>query len=191
MKRYNTTAILALAVLIAACASMSQSERTKKQADIRQATQTTLGKFYEADPKLRDEVANAPGYAVFTTYGASLVVGGAGGKGIAHDNRTNKDTFMDMAQASAGLQIGASESETLIIFKTTKAMGEFVDKGWEVGAGGSAQAGAGGESVGGAGGTNVIADASYYTLTKNGLQAGGALAGTKFWKSSDLNESVA
>src|SRR4029434_3118174 len=106
MKCYNVTAsvTLALAVLLAACASMTQSEKGKKQAEIRQATQTTLDKFYQADPKLRDEVANAPGYAVFTTYGASLIVGGAGGKGIAHDNRTNKDTFMEMGQASAGIQ---------------------------------------------------------------------------------------
>jgi lipid-binding SYLF domain-containing protein len=187
MKRYNTTAILALAVLVAACASMSQSERTKKQADIRQATQTTLGKFYEADPKLRDEVANAPGYAVFTTYGASLVVGGAGGKGIAHDNRTNKDTFMDMGQASAGIQAGIAQSETLIVFKSAEALQKFVDKGWEFGAGAEAQAGAGGKSVGPGGGENVIADARYYMLTKNGLQAGVAVAGTKFWKDKELN----
>src|SRR6476660_10542727 len=101
MERYNITAVLALAVLVAACASMSQTDRDKKQAEIRQSTQTALEKFYQAKPELRNEVAKAPGYAVFTTYGASLVVGGAGGKGIAHDNRTNKDTFMDMGQASA------------------------------------------------------------------------------------------
>ena len=94
---------------------------------------------------------------------------------------------MDMAQASAGLQIGASESETLIVFKSTKAMQEFIDKGWEAGGGAAAQAGAAGKSVGAAGGANVIADASYYTLTKNGLEAGVAVAGTKFWKEKELN----
>jgi lipid-binding SYLF domain-containing protein len=94
---------------------------------------------------------------------------------------------MNMAQASAGVQIGASESDTLIIFKSAKAMQQFVDSGWEFGGGGGAQAGAGGASAGSGGGEHVIADASYYTLTKNGLQAGGAVAGTKFWKDKELN----
>ena len=187
MNRYNVTAVLALAVLVAACASMSESDRTKKQADIRQATQTALEKFYQAKPELRDEVTKAPGYAVFTTYGASLVVGGAGGKGIAHDNRTNQDMFMEMGQASAGLQAGIAQSEVLIVFESPEAFQKFVDKGWEVGAGGAAQAGAGGKSVGPGGGENLIADAHYYTLTPNGLQAGVALAGTKFWKDKELN----
>ena len=66
---------------------------------------------------------------------------------------------MDMAQASAGLQAGIAESETLIIFKSAEAMAEFVDKGWEAGGGGAMQAGAAGKSVGVAGGENAIADA--------------------------------
>ena len=94
---------------------------------------------------------------------------------------------MDMAQASAGLQVGAAQSETLIIFKNAAALQKFIDKGWEAGGGGAVQAGAAGKSVGVAGGENAIADASYYTLTKNGLQAGVAVAGTKFWKDGELN----
>ncbi|MBS1172106.1 MAG: hypothetical protein H6R12_936 [Proteobacteria bacterium] len=124
---------------------------------------------------------------MFTTYGLSFLVGGAGGKGLVHNAKTKTDTFMDMAQASAGVQIGIAQSETLIVFKSQKAMEEFIDKGWEFGGGGIAQAGAAGKSVGPAGGENLIADASYFTLTKNGLQAGGAVAGTKFWKDKELN----
>ena len=33
----------------------------------------------------------------------------------------------------------------------------------------------------------MLPEAHYYTLTKNGLQAGVALAGTKFWKDKELN----
>ena len=180
-----TAGVLTLA--LASGTALAQAEKVKKQAEVQKVTQTTLEKFYKANPKLKADVANAPGYAVFTTYGLSFLIGGAGGSGLAHDNKTKQTTFMDMAQVSAGLQIGAAESETLIIFQSVKAMEQFVNKGWEAGAGAEAQVGAGGKSAGAAGGANVIADASYYTLTKNGLQAGGAVAGTKFWKSKDLN----
>jgi lipid-binding SYLF domain-containing protein len=187
MKLHHLLTTAALFASLAAGNALAQTEKVKKQAEIRKATATSLEKFYKADPKLKEAVAKAPGYAVFTTYGISFLIGGAGGKGLAHDNKTKQDTFMDMAQASAGLQAGIAESETLIIFKNAKAMQEFVDKGWEAGGGGAVQAGAAGKSVGAAGGANVIADASYYTLTKNGLQAGVAIAGTKFWKEKELN----
>jgi len=124
---------------------------------------------------------------VFTTYGLSFIVGGAGGAGLVHNNTTRTDTFMNAAQASAGLQAGAAQTDTLIIFKTPQAMQNFIEKGWVAGGGGVAQAGAAGKSVGPGSGENLIADARYYTLTPNGLQAGVAGAGTKFWKSTDLN----
>ena len=66
-------------------------------------------------------------------------------------------------------------------------MNEFVNNGWEFAGGGGAAAGAGSKSVGGTAGEQVIADGLYYTLTKNGLQAGGAVAGTKYWKDKELN----
>jgi lipid-binding SYLF domain-containing protein len=90
-----------------------------------------------------------------------------------------------MAQASAGAEVGIAESETLIIFASPKSMDWFVNKGWEGGGGGGMQAGAGGKSAGVAGGGGP--GGAYYTLTKNGLQAGVAVKGTKFWKDGDLN----
>jgi lipid-binding SYLF domain-containing protein len=187
MKWHHLLTAGVLTLSLAAGNALAQDEKAKKQAEIKKVTQTSLEKFYKAKPELKGEVAKAPGYAVFTTYGLSFIFGGAGGKGLAHDNKTKKVTYMDMAQASVGLQAGAAESETLIIFKNAKALQNFIDKGWEAGGGGAAQAGAGGKSVGVAGGEQAIADASYYTLTKNGLQAGVAVAGTKFWKDKELN----
>ena len=177
----------AVILSLAAGGALAQTEKVKKQEEIKKVTATSLEKFYKANPQLKEAVAKSPGYAVFTTYGLSFIIGGAGGKGLVHDFKTKKDTFMEMAQASAGLQAGIAENETLIIFKNAKAMQQFVDKGWEFGGGGTAQAGVAGKQAGAGGGENVIADASYYTLTKNGLQAGGALAGTKFWKDKELN----
>jgi lipid-binding SYLF domain-containing protein len=176
-----------LALSLASGNALAQSEKAKKQAEVRKATQSALDRFYKADPKLKADVAKAPGYAVFTSYGGAFLIGGAGGSGIAQDNKTKKSTYMSMAQVSVGVQIGGGETETLIIFKSADALKQFVDSGWEFGGGGGAQVGAGGKSAGPGAGEQVMADAQYYTLTKNGLQAGGAVAGTKFWKEKELN----
>ena len=187
MRLLSLFTVATVALSLCAGGALAQDEKARKQAEVRKATSASLQKFYKADPKLQDAVAKSPGYAVFTTYGLSFILGGAGGKGLATDNKTKKVTYMDMAQASAGLQVGASESETLIIFKTPKALQNFIDKGWEASGSAVAQAGAGGKSVGPGAGEQVISDASYYILTKNGLQAGVAVTGTKYWKDKDLN----
>lgn len=185
--RMHSVLALAGAVLSLCLTAAAAPDKAAKQADIRKATQSSLEKFYKAQPRLRDEVKGAPGYAVFTSYGLSFVVGGAGGKGLAHDPKSGGDIFMNMAQASAGVQAGIGGRDTLIVFKSRKAFDDFVAKGWEAGGGGAIGAGAGKKSAGGGSGEQFINDALYYTLTKNGIEAGGAVAGTKFWKDKDLN----
>ena len=186
--RVRTLLALAAATfaLVATGAGAAES-KAAKQAEVRKATAAALEKFYKAEPKIKSEVAKAPGYAVFTSFGMSFVFGGSGGEGLAHDKATKHDTFMAMAQASAGVQAGIAQNEVLIVFKDEKALKDFVDKGWEVGAGAAVSGGAGGKSVGGGGGEEFVNNALYYTLTKRGLEMGGAVAGTKFWKDKDLN----
>ena len=125
--------LLALAgTVLALCASntFAATDVAAKQAEIRKAVAAALDKFYKARPALKADVHAAPGYAVFTTYGLSFVVGGGGGT------------------------IGA---------------------------------GAGGKSAGGGEGEQFVNDALYYTYTKTGLEVGGLVAGTKFYKEKDLN----
>jgi lipid-binding SYLF domain-containing protein len=161
--------------------------KAEQQAEIRSKTTAALEKFYTTEPRIKTEVAAAPGYAVFTTYGLSFMFGGAGGKGLVHDNATKKEIFMDLAQASAGVQIGASESDMLVIFANKKAMTDFVEKGWTAGAGGGGTMGAAGKTAGGTTGQKVGSESMVYTITKTGLQAGGAVEGTKVWKDKKLN----
>jgi hypothetical protein len=136
MKLLHLLTASVLMLSLAAGTAFAQSEKAKKQVEIRKVAQTSLERFYKADPKLKGEVAKAPGYGVFTSYGFTFLLGGSGGKGLAHDATTKKDTFMDMAQVSAGLQVGGGEFETLIVFKTAKALSEFVTNGWEFAGGG-------------------------------------------------------
>ena len=162
-------------------------DKATKQAEVVKSTQAAMERFYKAKPELKAAVGKAPGYGVFTTYGVSFLIGGSGGTGLVHDNKTNKNTFMNVGGASAGLQLGASQTEMLIVFKTAAAMTKFIDKGWEVTGSATAAAGASGATAGGGKGATAMEDADTYTLTKNGLEVGLAATGSKFWKDKDLN----
>jgi lipid-binding SYLF domain-containing protein len=186
MKLNSILAIATAAfVSFSSTVAFAQSDVEKKRTEIQSTVEQTLTDFYKADPKLKDAVTKAPGYGVFTTYGLSFLVGGSGGKGLVHDNKTKKDTYMSLAQASAGVQIGVSETRYLFVFKDTKSMQSFIESGWEAGAEGGAGAGAGKKSAGGT--VGQFTGGHLYSLTKTGFQAGGAVAGTKFWQDKELN----
>ena len=162
-------------------------DKAAQQAEVKAKATQTLEEFYKADAKLKDVVSKSAGYAVFTTYGLSFGLGGAGGVGLAHDNKTKMDTYMSIAQASAGLQIGASDTRYLFTFKDAKSLSNFIEKGWDASAGASAGAAAGSEAARAGAGVGAFTGGQMYALTKKGLQIGVAVAGTKAWKDKDLN----
>ena len=186
MKRRKILVISAALTSLLASGVYAQ-DKAARQAEVKAKAMQALQDFYKADAKIKDAVSNAPGYAVFTTYGLSFGLGGAGGKGIAHDSKSKKDTYMDMAQASAGLQIGASETRYLFIFKDAKSLADFIDKGWDASAGASAGAGTGKDDANVKAGAIAFTGGTAYVLTKAGLQAGVALGGSKVWKDKELN----
>ena len=180
--KYLTIGAIALSLI--ATGAFAQ-DKAKQQREVREKAQQSLNDFYKAEPKIKGEVQRAAGYAVFTTYGFSFLLGGSGGKGIVHDNKTKKTTYMDLAQASAGLQLGATKARYLFVFKDEKTIQSFINSGWEAGVEGGAGAGAGKTSAGGTQGD--FTGGKVYSLTEKGLQGGGMVAGTKVWKDKDLN----
>jgi lipid-binding SYLF domain-containing protein len=179
-------------VLVAALlgtSAQAQGDKAAQQAEVKAKAMQALEDFYKADRKLKDAVAKAPGYAVFTTFGLSFGLGGAGGKGVARDSKAGKDVYMNIAQASAGLQLGASDTRYLFVFNDPKALAIFIDKGWDASA--TAAAGVGGGDASTAAnakaGAGNLTGGRMYALTKTGLQVGAAVSGLKAWKDKDLN----
>ncbi|HOM13224.1 MAG TPA: YSC84-related protein [Rubrivivax sp.] len=187
MKLIKYLSIGALSLSLLTGHALAQ-DKAAKQAEVRKVAAATLEKFYAKKPELKAALAKAPGYAVFTTYGLSFLVGGSGGSGIVHDNKTKQDVFMKMGAGSVGFQIGAAESDMLIVFNTEARMKQFIDNGWTFGGGAEAGAGGGGKSVGGGSSAGVLGDVQAYTLTKAGLTGDLLSIGSaKVWKDADLN----
>ena len=173
------------AALLAFGMSTALAADKAKQEEVLKAAHAALQEFYKKDPKIKAKAESAPGYAVFSTFGISFLICGSGGKGIVHDNATKKNTFMDLATASAGLQIGAAETRYLFIFKDKASMQQFIDSGWDASANVAAGAGTGASSAAATLGT--FTGGEFYRLTKAGLEASVAASGIKVWKDKDLN----
>jgi lipid-binding SYLF domain-containing protein len=143
--------------------------------------------LYKAKPAAKAEVEKAAGYGCFTSFGISFFVGGAGGRGLVHDNATKKTTYMNMGQASGGLDFGVKDYREVLVFKDKATLAKFIDKGWEFGGGGTATAMAGGKGAK-AESAQVSSDPiAVYPMTKTGLAAGVAAGARKYWKDKDLN----
>lgn len=186
MKLTKFLALGALSLSLVAGSALAAT-KAEKQAEALKATAAALERFKAKQPDLKATLAKAPGYAVFTTYGVSFIIGGSGGTGVVHNNKTKKNTFMKLGGASAGFQLGAVENDVLVVFNTAKAMDGFITKGWDVTGGVSAGAAASGAGGGGGQGASATGDMQTFTLTKNGLEAGLSIGGVKAWKDADLN----
>lgn len=210
MKPRNLVLIVVGLLLIApGCQRPKGVSAAEKRAHVREMRDETLASFYEANPRLRQEVANAPGYAVFTNVSVKIFTVATGnGYGIAHDRQTGRDTYMRMFEAGGGIGMGLKDMRALFVFHNRSALLNFIESGLEVG--GQAEAAAKVEDVGVAAGTQVTGSErgaaasgsgaaggtlaegagegySIYRLTQAGAAASATLQGTKYWKDDSLN----
>jgi hypothetical protein len=214
--RHGRAAILliAVALLHPGCMRPRGATVEDKRAYVKEMRAEALTELYKRDASLRSKVKSAAGYAVFSNLaGGVLFVSTGQGYGVAHNNRTGRDTYMKMAELGAGMGLGMRHFRAVYVFKDASTLETFVEKGWEFGAdanvaaiaggegvaggatgdvvaggvtsGGAGSAGGGGERAAGAGaaGTGI----EVYQLTESGLMARGGVAGTKYWKNDELN----
>lgn len=161
----------------------------KQRAERRKMCDKAIADLVKAKPELKARIASSAGYGCFSSFGISFFVGGAGGAGLVHSNASGKDIYMNMGQASAGLDFGIKDYREVLVFKDAKTLTEFTEKGWEFGGQAGAAAAADGKGAKAEMGEVSTGPIEVYPMTKTGLAVGVSAAGRKYWKDKDLSGS--
>ena len=175
--------MITMTVSVADAAASKEEQRQH----IREITQVTMNKLFALQPEAKDHVEKAAGYAAFGNWGVKImIIGSAQGKGMAVNNVTKKETFMNMMEKSAGLGIGATTYNIVFVFATEEALDDFTKNGWQFGGEVKAEAtdSVTGESFQGA--TTVSPGVWMYYLSDKGISLSITAKGAKFYK-NDLN----
>ena len=146
------------------------SKKERARNDIRKMAQGILERLYKAQPKAKKVVKNAAGYAVFSNFGMKIfLLGGGKGEGLAHNNRTGKDTFMKMVEIQGGLGLGIKKFAVIWVFGKEADFKKFIDTGVELGAQYTAAAKDAREGGSLAGAITICPGVLLYQLTDKGL----------------------
>lgn len=176
--------------IVLSCFSVLAAAATpeEKRADIQKMRGETLEKLYRVHPLAKGAIRDAVGYAVFSNIGINVIfLSAAGGSGVAHDNRTGKDTYMNMVSGGVGFGLGIKDFRGVFVFATDKAFRQFVDSGWEADVQADAAAKAGTKGGSFAGAITVAPGVELYQLTETGLALQATIQGTKYFKDKELN----
>ncbi len=161
----------------------------QQRAERQQVMNETMQLLYKHAPEAKEMVANSYGYAAFSNVGVNLVLLSAeGGMGMAHDNKTGKNTYMNMASGGVGFGLGIKDFRAVFLFENKEVFDQFVNKGWEANAQADAAAKLAdkGDAISLA--ITVAPGVKLYKLTQNGLALQATIQGTKYWKDGDLNK---
>jgi lipid-binding SYLF domain-containing protein len=160
----------------------------QQREEILKKNQQILKNLFAVEPKAKDLIDKAAGYATFSNFGMKILIAGGGtGTGVVINKFSSKPIFMDMAEVQAGLGIGIKSTQTIFVFQNEAVLNNFVNSGWTFG--GQMTAAAKYEKNGDAyQDATIVADGILmYQLTDSGLAAEVTGKGTKYYKDSTLN----
>jgi len=148
----------------------------------------TLELLYKHAPEVKGKLLRSYGYATFTNFGATMVfISYENGQGMAHNNRSGINTYMNMQSGGLGIGMGGQEFRTVFLFATQQAYNQFINSGWEANA--KADAAAQYDEDGGSlnAAITVAKGVKLYKFSKDGLMLQATIMGTKYYKDEELN----
>ena len=177
-----------ITILLCLAPAFAKNKKQDQQQKIRKMSQDVLARLYKAQPNAKAAVENAAGYAVFSNTGVKILLAGSGkGKGLAVNNKTNKETFMKMIELQAGFGVGVKKFSVIFVFDNDKVLKGFINSGWEFGGQATAAAKTGDKGGSMAGAASVSDGVWMYQMTDKGLAAEITAKSTKYYKDNDLS----
>jgi len=179
---------LLLSALFLCLPLMAVAGPDEDRKEAQEMRQKVLTKLYEEKPNAKSIVEGSKGYAVFSSLGVNLfVVSTARGSGILHDNRSDKDIYMNMASAGGGIGLGVKDFGVVFAFNDEKALDDFLNSGWDFSAQADATVETNQDSEGTEAAATVVPGVEIFQITDKGIAVQATLQGTKYWKDDDLN----
>ena len=187
MKKLFMTIAMAAALMLPVASAQAETAAGKR-AGIQQMKDASLAKLYILHPDAAREIAGAAGYAVFDSGSLALIwISGGYGHGVAHNNLSGEDHYMEMATAGVGLGVGAKNYNTIFVFHDANAFHDFTTTGLDLSAHADAAAKVGDKGAAASGAADILPGVRVYQITDNGLMAQAMLQGTKYWRDEELN----
>ncbi|ABB45270.1 lipoprotein, putative [Sulfurimonas denitrificans DSM 1251] len=195
VKHFSLVVILSLVLVFFSGFWSGKSEKeikednTKERVERIKTSNDTLELLYKYAPEARSMVLRSYGYAIFSNLGVNLTLLSAeGGKGMAHNNKTGVNTYMNMGSGGLGFGLGIKDFRAVFLFENKRVYDNFVNHGWEANAqvDVTAKYKDNGVSINAA--ETVAFGIRLYKLTQNGLALQATVQGTKYWKDKELNK---
>jgi len=198
LKKFSQLLAIAIfGLILVGCQSTAKDGRPLTQEQIiqkRQATiemaKTGLDALIKQNPKVKEEIEKAPGYAVFSATNINVVlIVIARGEGVLYDKRRKEPVFMQDLKTGEGLGAGYQTQYQIVIFKTTSAIDQFlltsidgqkggidVDANFSAGSGGTIR--------------SFNPDITIYTVGLSGYDLQANYGGTLYLVDQQLNDAA-
>ena len=198
LKKFSQLRAIAIfGLILVGCQSTAKDGKPLTQEQIiqkRQATiemaKTGLDALIKQNPKVKEEIEKAPGYAVFSATNINVVlIVIARGEGVLYDKRRKEPVFMQDLKTGEGLGAGYQTQYQIVIFKTTSAIDQFlltsidgqkggidVDANFSAGSGGTIR--------------SFNPDITIYTVGLSGYDLQANYGGTLYLVDQQLNDAA-
>jgi hypothetical protein len=198
LKKFSQLLAIAIfGLILVGCQSTAKDGKPLTQEQIiqkRQATiemaKTGLDALIKQNPKVKEEIEKAPGYAVFSATNINVVlIVIARGEGVLYDKRRKEPVFMQDLKTGEGLGAGYQTQYQIVIFKTTSAIDQFlltsidgqkggidVDANFSAGSGGTIR--------------SFNPDITIYTVGLSGYDLQANYGGTLYLVDQQLNDAA-